>query len=112
MTRCVSKCDVTVVGGLSRLCKAAIQDYTELLTWVDLRWSNGKAWNACGWTIEYTIAPDYFYYHQNKKVVISKQSRKKSNVATPVEMTEREHATLDGLVRVYDCGKLALKLSE
>ena len=109
LTRCVSKDNVTVVGGLSRLCKYASNTYPEFITWIDLRWSNGDSWLANGWTKEEQLKPDYFYYHPDKKTIQSKQSRAKHKLATPEGMTERDFAKAEGFERVYDCGKLRLK---
>ena len=108
LTRCVAVGNVTVRGGLSRLCKYAATIEGNLTTWVDLRWSTGKSWVSCGWKFEQQLPPDYFYYQGNTKKVISKQSRKKSVVGTPAEMTEAEHAKLDGLKTVKDAGKIRL----
>lgn len=108
LSRFVGKTDVTVVGGLSRLTKAALVEFDTLTTWVDRRWSSGISWINLGWSLENTLSPDYFYYQHSTKKVISKQSRKKSTAGTPESMTEWEHAKLDGLDRVWDCGKLKL----
>jgi hypothetical protein len=108
LTRCVSKDDWTVSGGLSRLCKHAFNIHGQISTWIDLRWSNGKSWINNGWKLSSILKPDYFYYNMNSKDTISKQSRRKSVVNTPEGMTELQHATLDGLKRVYDAGKLKL----
>jgi len=53
------------------------------------------------------LPPDYFYIDTNRQCkVISKQSRQKKKVNTPEGMTEYEHSLLDGLSRVWDCGKI------
>ena len=80
----------------------------EFITWVDLRWSSGKSWTSCGWKLEERLCPDYFYLDPKSNKVISKQSRKKSVVGTPAEMTEAEHAKLDGLKTIKDAGKIRL----
>jgi hypothetical protein len=112
LSRFVGKYNVNVLGGLSKLVSRAISEYGELTTWIDLRFSNGDKWIKAGWEQISTLPPDYFYYNSKNNVIISKQSRKKSIVNTPVEMTEREHAKLDGLKRVYDCGKIKLKINK
>lgn len=95
----------TVSGGLSRLSKAAYKHFKEpLVSWCDLRWSNGAGYLAAGWKRDQVLKPDYFY--TNFRKVFSKQSRRKKAVNTPEGMTEHEHALLDGLYRVYDCGKI------
>ena len=66
--------------------------------------SAGGGYERAGWVTEETLKPDYFYTDLIE--VISKQSRRKSAVNTPEGLTERDHALLDGLFRVYDCGKI------
>ncbi len=109
LTRFVGKDDVTVTGGLSRLISAIKAEYGSIITWVDRRISDGQSWVNLGWKTEDVLPPDYFYYTLSNGKVVSKQSRKKSVVNTPVDMTELEHAKLDGLTRVWDCGKIRLR---
>lgn len=109
LTRCVSKFDVTVVGGLSRLCKRAKSVYGSFITWVDLRWSDGASWINNGWKQEEILKPDYFYYNENTKQIVSKQSRRKSKCPPPEGLTEKQFAELQGFVRVFDAGKLRLR---
>jgi very-short-patch-repair endonuclease len=109
LSRYVGKSNVTVVGGLSKLCKAAKMEFGSFVTWVDKRISDGLSWIKIGWELEDVLSPDYFYYNLSNGNIVSKQSRKKSNVGTPGNMTELQHAELDGLTRVWDCGKLRLR---
>lgn len=108
LSRFVGKTDITVVGGLSKLTSVAVQEFDKLITWVDRRWSSGESWLKLGWQLENTLSPDYFYYERSTKEIHSKQSRKKDSVGTPENMTEWEHAKMDGLDRIWDCGKLRL----
>ena len=39
-------------------------------------------------------------------------ARQKKVVSTPVGMTEAEHAKKDGLLRIYDCGKIRYKFKK
>jgi hypothetical protein len=110
LSRYIVKSGVSVLGGLSRLTKSALKDYGKLITWVDLRISDGSNWIKSGWTLEAELPPDYFYYDRGARQIVSKQSRKKKTVNTPKGMTELEHAKKDGLTRIYDCGKLRLAI--
>ncbi|MEM4379313.1 MAG: NUMOD3 domain-containing DNA-binding protein [Thermoplasmatales archaeon] len=106
LKRFAGKQNVTVSGGLSKICKYASQlIQADIITWCDRRWSNGNGYLKSGWVPESIIPPDYFYI-KNGRFFCSKQSRRKKIVNTPNGMTEREHAKLDGLLRVYDCGKI------
>ncbi len=110
LSRFCSKFDTSVVGGLSKLSNFIKNKYinSRLITWVDLRLSSESGYVAAGWTVEDTLPPDYCYYDTRKCKVVSKQSRRKSAVGTPTDMTESEHAKLDGLTKVWDCGKKRL----
>jgi hypothetical protein len=108
LSRFVGKTDVSVSGGLSRICKEAFKMLGQFHTWVDLRWSNGSSWLNCGWKFEQQLPPDYFYLDPKSNKVISKQSRKKANVGTLEGMTEKEHAKLDGLKIIKDAGKIRM----
>lgn len=108
LSRYVGKENVTVRGGLSKLCKNAFRIHGEFSTWIDRRFSNGESWINSGWNKLSVLRPDYFYYDPKKHKVLSKQSRRKNVVNTPKHMTESEHAKVDGLKRVYDSGKIKL----
>jgi very-short-patch-repair endonuclease len=105
LNRFVCLPDVTVVGGLSRISKAASLYFKQdIISWCDLRWSEGNGYLKAGWEQEAILKPDYFYTDFTK--AYSKQSRKRDRAQTPVGLTEHEHALQDGLFRVYDCGKI------
>lgn len=106
LKRFVSLPEVLIVGGLSRLASHAQKTLdTDILTWADRRWSSGEAYEASGWVAEEVLPPSYSYI-KNGRYYCSKQARRKSVVNTPDDMTEREHAKIDKLFRVYDCGKI------
>jgi very-short-patch-repair endonuclease len=100
---------VRVRGALSRLSKAAASIHGDLLSWVDLRWATPASYVKAGWAVEEELPPDYWYWDDRQKRVISKQSRKKSTAQTPSGMTEWEHAKAQRLWKVYDCGKIRLR---
>jgi hypothetical protein len=102
---------VRINGGLQKLTSAFFKETGEekLFTFIDKRFSRGDAFFKNGWKHIRTNRPDYFYFDGRHHV--SKQSRKKKNTHTPQNMTEYEHAQADGLVRVWDCGKMKLEKS-
>jgi hypothetical protein len=101
---------VHVAGALSKISKmASLHFKKDMVTWAHRTLSNGRAYESSGWTKDEVLAPDYFYAGRDSKGIwkpIPKQTRKKSTVNTPEGMTEREHAKQDGLLRVWDCGKI------
>ena len=110
LKRYIVKEGITVVGGLSKLSTHLKRLYDTVYTFIDLRMSDGASWLACGWSVVSQTNPDYFYYNTKTGKIVSKQSRRKKLVNTPQGMSESEHARLDGLLKVYDCGKLKLIL--
>jgi hypothetical protein len=106
LSRYVGKESVTVQGGLNKIISYYLKNNGSFSTWVDLRFSNGDNWLKLGGKLSLILPPDYFYWDIKNRQRITKQSRKKSNVSTPSDMTEHQHAKQDGLTRVYDCGKL------
>lgn len=109
LSRYVGKENITVRGGLNKLCKAAFKEFGQIATFIDLRMSDGSSWLKNGWKFDRNVSVEYMYYDPKKKKAISKSARRKKTVGTPEHMTEAEHAKIDGLHRLYDCGKLKLK---
>ena len=110
LSRWCVKENYTLSGALSKISKIALQETKEssIISWADLRFSEGKGYLSAGWTIDAVLEPDYFYYEPNKKKVIYKNQRRKSKAHTPEGMTESQHAKLDKLLTIWDCGKLRL----
>lgn len=95
----------TIVGGLSKLSKHASNYFEkDIVSWCDIRWSDGNGYEKTGWIRDLINKPDYFY--TDGLNVIPKQARMKSKVNTPAGMTEHQHSLMDGLYRVWDCGKI------
>ena len=118
LSRFCTKTDYTIVGGLGKISKLASRQLkADIVSWADYRLSLGNGYEKAGWEFEELLKPDYFYwrisgrhkgiYHEDD--IISKQSRQKNIVGTPEEMTEHDHAKLDNLVRIYDCGKMRFR---
>lgn len=108
LNRYVGKTNVTVAGGLKKLCDYASREFGQISTWIDLRMSDGSGWEKMGWKKVSILKPDYFYFNIKTHQIVPKQSRQKKKLNTPLGMTEREHAKLDSLARIYDCGKIKL----
>jgi len=105
LSRFTTKTNFTIQGILSRVTKLAVQNLkTPIISWANYRLSTGNGYEKAGWVVSKKLPPDYFYFKGTK--VISKQSRQKNKIKTPVGMTEAQHAEQDGLLRVWDCGKI------
>lgn len=105
LSRFCCKDGFTIIGGLSKITKYASNYFKkQIVSWCDLRWSDGNGYEKSGWKKILINKPDYFYTDGIN--VIAKQARMKSKVKTPDNMTEHEHALKDGLLKVWDCGKI------
>jgi hypothetical protein len=113
LSRFTTKTNYTIQGILSKISKLASKELeSDIISWADYRLSNGNGYEKAGWIQEKLLRPDYFYWklsNVTKTSIISKQSRQKKSMKTPEGMTEHEHAKLDGLVRIYDCGKIRFR---
>lgn len=102
----------TVRGLLGKISKLAYSNLQQpIISWADYRLSQGNGYERSGWKFKELLPPDYFYFKISTSQIISKQSRQKKIVKTPKEMTEIEHAHLDGLERIWDCGKIRYSYS-
>jgi len=111
LSRFTTKTNYTIQGILSKISKLASKELkSDIVSWADYRLSTGNGYEKAGWKFEELLKPDYFYMKSGSdKKVISKQSRQKKLVNTPKDITEHQHALQDGLLRVYDCGKIRYK---
>lgn len=95
-----------VMGGASKLFKIAKKDIKEtIVSYSDNRWSDGNLYLKLGFTLDRENPPDYFYFHNNRQTVHSKQSLKKTQQERLTNKTEHELRLEQGYLRVYDCGK-------
>lgn len=108
LDRLCFRAGVQVVGGSSKLLKAAVgwskeQSYDEVITYSDNRWAGGNLYEQLGFKLDWNLKPDYCYVKDGNR--FSKQSQKKKASKCPETMTELEWATFRGLRRIYDAGK-------
>lgn len=115
LVRYCSLLDTTVVGGLSRLCKAFMKQHqvSTLLSYCCLRWFNGAGYEAAGFVKTGQTQPSYFY--TNKVIRISRYSAKKHKLEKKLpnfddNLTEWENMANAGFTRVYDCGHSVYEL--
>lgn len=101
-----------VVGGFSRTLSAFMrnEDWSEIKTFADLCVSDGALYEECGFTKVATLAPDYKYVVNDRRV--HKFNYRKSRFESDPDlffdpsMTESELATANGLSRIWDAGKI------
>jgi hypothetical protein len=101
LNRLCSKRDWTVSGFLGKAVRTAAAHFnSDIVSWVDLMWSDGTSYEAAGFELQDVLAPDYFYYNKLDCTVVSKQSFRKID-----DRTESQRAIDAGMAKVYDAGK-------
>lgn len=111
LDRLCFKDGVQVVGGASRLFNCCVRwaranNYTDILSFSDNRWSLGKVYGAMNFRLELESRADYSYVDVKRpNERISKQSQKKSETGCPANIREIDWAHHAGLARIWDCGK-------
>lgn len=101
-----------IVGGFTKLLAyfEKVHKFQKIITFADLRWSNGKVYEQSGFKFDKLLYPDYSYilnnetYHkfgfrhkQLKNILKDKYNNK---------ISEHKNCIMNGIYRIYDCGKL------
>lgn len=106
-----------VPGGFSRLLEHFKQavEWDQLVSFADLRWSDGSLYTNTGWTHSSTIPPDYSYspdgierYH--------KFNYRRKNLPNLLEyfdpnLSEWENCKANEVLRLWDCGKMRFTIT-
>ena len=104
----------TVVGGMGKLLKAGKRwarekGCTHIITFSDHEVSDGGLYQKLGFTLNAEIKPDYRYVVDGKRVHKFNYRLKKFRNDPELEyregLSERELARLNGIPRIWDCGK-------
>lgn len=100
-----------VVGGFSKLLKYFINNYPKkkIISFSDLRWSDGGLYYKSGWQLDQILHPDYTYVHKGLRV--HKFNYRRKNLPNLLEhfdpdLSEKENCDRAGVLRVWDCGKM------
>ena len=104
----------TVVGGMGKLLKAGKRwaqerGCTHIVTFSDHEVSDGGLYQTLGFTLDKELKPDYRYVVDGNRVhkfnYRLKKFRNDPNLEYQEGLSERELALLNGIPRVWDCGK-------
>lgn len=101
----------TYAGAFSRLFRHAVEQngYDEVISFADLRYSDGAVYRSNGFELVRTIAPDYRYvfgestYHKSS---FTKKNIEKKFGIDMTGLTERVVMEMLEIPRLYDCGKV------
>lgn len=98
---------MSVVGGMDKMMKHL--GYKDWATFADHQVSDGGLYEKTGWINDGELSPDYRYVvagrREHKFNYRLKKFREDPNLVHQEGLTEKQLATLNGLLRVYDCGK-------
>ena len=101
-----------VPGGFSKLLNhfRKTYEYDQIISFADLRWSDGALYTNTGWTLDKIIPPDY-YYSPDGKTRYHKFNYRRKNLHKLLKifnpnLSERENCDMNGVLRIWDCGKM------
>lgn len=109
-----------VVGGMGKLLKygknyATYLGLDKIVTFADHCVSNGNLYEKLGFVYDGEVAPDYKYLVKGKRVhkfnYRKKRFKQDANLLYEDGLTEKQLADLNGLERIWDCGKTRYILS-
>lgn len=100
-----------VVGGFTKLLKHFEREYNnpKIITFADLRWSEGDLYENTGFILDKTLEPDYYWCKGNKrhhKFSWRHVGMKRKLEYYDPDLTEIENMHNHGFYRIWDCGKL------
>jgi hypothetical protein len=102
-----------VIGGASKLLKWFIKNNnpTNIVSYADIRWSDGNLYNVLGFDKINESKPNYFYVI-NKKREHRYKFRKDILVSEGFDENKSENEIMKerGINRIYDCGNLVYSI--
>ena len=103
-----------VVGGFTKLLNFFEKEHTPctIITYADLRWSEGDLYKNSGFVLDKELDPDYYWCKGNR--LWHKFNWRHKQMATRLkkydtELSEVQNMYKNNFFRVYDCGKLRYK---
>ena len=108
LNRFCNKINTNVIGGASKLLKYFIINYDvrRVISYADKDWSVGDLYYKLGFDKVGESLPDYKYLVNHKRV--HKSNYKKSKLNT--NLTESNQMKINGINKVFDCGKIKFEL--
>ena len=107
-----------VVGGFTKLLKAFLRDnpeVEEVVSFADIRYSDGNLYASNGWELVSQTKPNYYYVVDGMRFKKQNFRKKKLEVLLgdlyDPSMSERQIMEALDIPRVYDCGLMKFKLT-
>ncbi|MBC8427368.1 MAG: hypothetical protein H8D97_00605 [Proteobacteria bacterium] len=103
----------TIVGGASKLLKLFIKKYSpnSIISYADLRWSNGNLYNQLNFKYSHFSNPSYWYFKGNELKLYNRLFFQKHRLEGKLKdfnqnLTEYENMLNNRYRRIFDCGNL------
>lgn len=113
LLRFCNKLNTTVVGGASKLLKYFIEEIKpeSIISYADIRWSNGNLYEKLGFKHIRDSKPGYFYVIRQKRENRFKY-RKDVLVKEGYDKNKSEHEIMleRKIYRIYDCGMMVFEM--
>ena len=122
LVRYCCKKGFVVIGGASKLLKAFRNKYKgSIISYANLRWSNGNLYEKLGFNLLGVTSPNYFYFKVKHGILpkdfilhsrIKFQKHKLKDILANFDenMSEKENMFMNGYRLIYDCGNLVYLL--
>lgn len=99
-----------VVGGFSKLLTHFQRefDWEMIISFADLRWSEGETYHKTGWKLDSILPPDYSYikgYNRYHKFNFRRKRLQKLLNNFDPSLSEKQNCDNNGILRIWDCGK-------
>ena len=101
-----------VVGGSGKLVSYLKRHHvwSRLVTFADLRWSNGNLYTQTGWMEEKLLPPDYYCsvdaVNREHKFNFRRSALPRRLQTFDPNLSERQNCDNNGVLRIWDCGKI------
>jgi hypothetical protein len=109
--RFCSLLDTNVVGGFSKLLKRVLEKCkTDILSFANLRFGEGKVYSKAGFEYHGITVPNYWYYPRSGNDVFHSRIKFQKHKLHKIldnfnpDLTEYQNMLNNGWMRIYDCG--------
>ncbi len=115
LLRYANKLNIAVIGGAGKLLNAFILEYSpkSIISYANLRFSEGKLYEKLNFTFLYKSTPNYFYIKDN--IIYSRIQAQKAKLSKLLEnfnpnLSESENMKINGFKKITDRGNLVYVL--
>lgn len=120
LLRFANTLNTSVVGGFSKILKHFIKNDLvdeKLITYADVRYSNGDLYINNGFTLSHISKPNYWYAKSNTNTLFNRVNFQKHKLKNILEnfdpsLTEHQNMKNNKYYRVYDCGQMVFSYKQ